>query len=624
MAVQFDSHPLLPKDLREQILANVRAALAAPLGQLGTVDVQDLAAAPPEWGPLVKKFAKEGWPALDGSRELTGAKTHFLRVLVRGGRYRLEARQHDGSTGLTSPLVRANETAAPEMVGRLAGLVVAPDFGPVGTVEMIEGDPGFVKVTFRGGRLRGLEKFVHAGDVFAVAAVLEQARPTPPGARGTRGRPPVVDETPVRVGRPREYTLLRAEAALSDGACRCRVFTRFENAFPTGRGVIGVRCMKLATIEGAVVVRVVDPSGAPAAAGGLLQVRASDVDFTDRPDPRDELKLRNGVFQSVRPLRNVACVVVGLGTAREERFPVPVLGAGPVTVRFAVNADEAARAAGERECTDFWSRVIAAQEAQRALAKAISRLIGAGKNKDALERATAGLAAAAAADRELAAELDRLKQTPVAKDKRVAELLDDAGEKLRAIRDGRGPIEKTTQDLTAAVARSEDPTRFEKEFRAKELNRQIAQHVERGEILEALDLYDELYDLVKQPEIKDRKARLAEDWQPRNAEHKAARDYITDAWRKLTGLVEIKGGLERLKEAAAVLTKNDDRLGLLNLLASFETTYGKLKDILDTVDPSAEGGQATLKDIEAISKDLRLIEGETHATLKKLEILKGK
>ena len=43
--------------------------------------------------------------------------------------------------------------------------------------------------------------------------------------------------------------LLRAEGPAADGACKFQVLTGYRNPFPTGRNVLGSRCMKLATVE---------------------------------------------------------------------------------------------------------------------------------------------------------------------------------------------------------------------------------------------------------------------------------------------------------------------------------------------------------------------------------------
>ncbi len=149
VVVQFAAGPLFPPAARAQLLTDTRAALQPTLGALGTVEVFDLDAIPEAArDPLTREFAATGWPALDSPkfRELTGVKTHFLKLSGERGAVKLEARQHDGSTGLALPVVRVNETRDPQTVNRLAGLLLARDFGPTATVQVPETESDTVAV----------------------------------------------------------------------------------------------------------------------------------------------------------------------------------------------------------------------------------------------------------------------------------------------------------------------------------------------------------------------------------------------------------------------------------------------------------------------------------------------
>jgi hypothetical protein len=626
VVVRFDPSPHLKPDFRQQILHDIKGSLQPKLGEVGRVEVLDLDSVPEDRRePLWQEFAKDGWPALDSPkfRELTGVKTHFLKVSVSNGGYRLEARQHDGSTGLTSPAVRTKETRAPEFVARLAGLILDRDFGPVGTVERIEKEPDAVRVRFRGGAIPGFDRLVKPGDIFAVALIREQAKAAPPQAQPKGPQPRfggrTADTVKMAVGQPQQFVLLRAAGPVTDGWCKCQVLTGYSNPFPYGRGILGSRCLKLATVEAPVELRVVDQQGKPQVTSQLLSVRATDLDFTVPPDSRDALEMRGGVFRSPRPLRNVACVVVSLGSGRQVPFAVPVLGEGPVTIRFDAKPEDAAKAAFERACEDLRGRVAEARTAQIELVKALTRLIVAGKNLEAMERATAGLASLDSADKDLTAELDKLKKQPEASDPSAAPILEAADRQLEAIRAGRGGIADKQKELQAAVAKANDPVRFEKEFRANELNNRIKQLIEAGEIPEALELYDELFNVTKNPEVKERKEKLAKDWEPKDDTHRKARTYVTDEWRKVSGLAAFKSAVQPLTEAAGVLAKYDDRLGLRNLLSSFEPAYAKLKEVLDTLDPNSESDRAAVKEVQTVTQALRKIEDDARTKLKQLE-----
>src|SRR5262245_6487366 len=93
-------HPLITPDFRERLKRDILAALQTGLGPLGTVEVADLADVLREKGgePLLEQFADKGFAGLDSPRDLTGTKTHFLRLEYRDGQFRLESRQYDGFT----------------------------------------------------------------------------------------------------------------------------------------------------------------------------------------------------------------------------------------------------------------------------------------------------------------------------------------------------------------------------------------------------------------------------------------------------------------------------------------------------------------------------------------------
>ena len=118
--LKIQPHPLLSPTFRDQLKRDLEAALQPSLGTLGTVEVIDLASTPRDhWDPLWQQFDDKGFAALESPRDLTGVKTHFLKLEYRDGLYQLEARQHDGFTGISSgyagfgsPVIRKQSTRA--------------------------------------------------------------------------------------------------------------------------------------------------------------------------------------------------------------------------------------------------------------------------------------------------------------------------------------------------------------------------------------------------------------------------------------------------------------------------------------------------------------------------------
>src|SRR5437762_11913940 len=227
--------------------------------------------------------------ALDAPRDLTGVKTHFLRLEVRDGAFHLGSRQHDGFTGLASPGVRRQSTRSPELVGRLAGIMLDRDFGLAGTAEPIadKDKPNEALVRIRGGQLGPLERFVKVGDVFAVSQLQRTNRPAPPPARTATGKviaPPPGSVPPEGfTAAARDFTLLRVLEPPKEGAVRCKVLTRYVAGLPAAPRVAGYRCMKLATVEAPLSVRLVGGDGRAHEKASVVNVRASG-DFDVKAD----------------------------------------------------------------------------------------------------------------------------------------------------------------------------------------------------------------------------------------------------------------------------------------------------------------------------------------------------
>ena len=98
------------------------------LGNLGTVDVVTK-------HPLLKEVHKHGLlRALNGWKKPSPFKTHFVLVGFSGVHYEVRARQHDGLTGLNTPVVRRDRTRDRAFVARTAALLVERDFGLLGTI----------------------------------------------------------------------------------------------------------------------------------------------------------------------------------------------------------------------------------------------------------------------------------------------------------------------------------------------------------------------------------------------------------------------------------------------------------------------------------------------------------
>lgn len=621
IVIQTRPHPLLTPAFRDGLRRDLLAALQPALGPLGTVEVFDLDSVPPgDREALWQEFMEKGFAALDAPRDLTGVKTHFLRIEVRDGVYHLESRQHDGFVGLASPVVRKQSTRAPELVGRTAGLMIDRDFGLAGTIEPIPGTVEQVMVRFRGGKLAPLDRWVKEGDIFAVSQIMRANRPAPPPVRSATGKiiapPPGSVPPPALTPAVRKYTLLRVAEKPADGAAKCTALTQFENAVAPGANVAGYRCLKLSTVTAPVSVRLITGGGG-AASIPVANVRATDRGFDVPSETRDFLAFRNGLYRSSRPLSGVACVTVALGETRRERFPVPILGTEPVTLQFAVNEQAEEKAAFERAVLAVSTRAADARIGQATCFKAVADLIVAKKNADALARARAGFEAADTAVKVLSDEVQQLK--PQADKSPGSEnLLNAVEQQLAAIRETNRQLADRIKDLEAVVAKANDPANVGREVQAQAVNTRINLLLARGEVDEALAAYAQLVTLLPDDaEVKSRRDKLAAEWKPKDDAHAKAREYMTKTWPALATITDLRDSLPQLRNAVDACKKAGDKYAFrrfLSILGGFPT---KLAELIKDLDAGAAGDLKLLEDVKSIREVVGKLEQEIVEYLKK-------
>jgi hypothetical protein len=134
--VKFGDQPTFTKAFRTELRKEVLTALQTGLGANGSVEAIDLAdIAVAQRDPITKLVADKGLEALDGVNSVTSGKTHYVTVDFAEGKYQLRARQYDGTCGFVTPIIRKSSHADRTFIPRLVGLMVAQDFGVVGTLE---------------------------------------------------------------------------------------------------------------------------------------------------------------------------------------------------------------------------------------------------------------------------------------------------------------------------------------------------------------------------------------------------------------------------------------------------------------------------------------------------------
>ncbi|MCS6866618.1 MAG: hypothetical protein RMJ56_02815 [Gemmataceae bacterium] len=615
-------HPHISDDFRNRLKRDIFAALQTGLGPLGTVELIDLAdpAWPRDkWDPLWQQFDDKGFAALDLPRDLTGSKTHFLRVEYRDGQFHLEARQYDGFTGLSSPLVRSQSVYAPEQVGRVAGILLDRDFGIVGTVEPLAGSKELVKVILRAADLGPVQQGVKIGDVLALAGVRKTNRPAPVERTATgklKLPPPGATPPPALSSTPRDFTYLRVIDVVPDGTLRCAVFTRYENALPTTGGIVGYRCMKLGTVKAPVAIRLIRGDGTANRTALNIEVRANDTAFPNlaTPNPREVCKFNptTAQFHSERPLAGIACITVAQGR-QVKQFPVPILSDQPISLPFDDNPATADRAEYERAVYAAAAATADARLSQTVCFETVTRLLNkqtkAG-NKEALEHAQRGYETADAAYKFLSDELARLKEQSE-KSPTAAPLLERIEQSLATLQQYNRQLEEHIRKIKKVVERENNPALAAKEVQAEELNARIAILLSHGEAEQALAAYDQLILLLPEnPELKERRDKLAAEWKVQDAAHQQARDYLLKIWPTVATIADFKDNLDRIRAAVDTCKAKGDKLTLRKLLTIFVASRTKLQDLAAALDGTQEADRKLILDATEVGKRMAALEKE--------------
>jgi hypothetical protein len=243
-------HRLLTPVFQERVKNELHDTLQAAFGDLAEVEVT-------REHPRLKEVERDGLQqALDAWTDVDNVKTHFVLIDYLDGQYEIQARQHDGYTGLASAVVRRVllPDSDRELVARTAGLLVNEDFGLVGTLTAHGADDN-VQVTLRGSGLGvPLDRWVKEGEVFDVVQVAGA------GAAERATRVP--------------WTVLRVQHGPDNGVCTCQAFYALRTSpIKDGPGIKGYRCLKLTTTRGPLRLRLVQ-----AGARGVVPVPTQHID----------------------------------------------------------------------------------------------------------------------------------------------------------------------------------------------------------------------------------------------------------------------------------------------------------------------------------------------------------
>jgi hypothetical protein len=524
--------------------------------------------------------------ALEGWKEVGPQKTHFVLIDFKNGQYEIQAGQHDGLTGLASPVARLARTPDRQFVARTAALMIDRDFGLVGTLEANARGPE-VKVMLKAGSLGiPMEKWLKKEDVFAISQIKKV------GGNQRSFRVP--------------WALLKVIEEPKDGECRCQLFNRFKDPLEKGPGVLGYRCIKLGTITAPLHFRLVNAKDMMAVAGQAVAVSAGD--FSAKPKEERSTQA-DGSIHSRDVFQNIAFVrVLDAGGETRAQIPVEILDDRTVICPYSMTPQ--AEAQGQFEVTRrrLFNRLYESHLAEDQLIQELNRLIEDHKGKEALDTSQRGLKAMDSDIANYADELGSLKK--IAKDlpKGTSRVdLSEGEQRLAELKTRRKDLQDFSDKLNEALQEASSPEK--QQLRAKVLKARLLEN--DGEIEKAIQLYESIAQKEGDQSISSHVKKLKERWQAKDENHRRARNFIYGAWPNYRTSAEMKAHMDEARKAFQTCRDAGDKLSPVKLLKANIAHTDQLNKEKEGLEPEKnEDDRDKFQTIADVADDLgKLTEG---------------
>ncbi len=586
-------HRLLTDVFRDRVERELRDGLQASLGELARVEVvRD--------HPRLPEVLDKGLQrALDGWKERSEVKTHFVLIDFSGSHYEIQARQHDGLTGQASPVVRRDRTRDRDFVARVASLLVDRDFGMVGTVvgSSASTEQELFKVQLHGGALDvPLERWVKKDDVFAVV-------PAPPGSVAVQAEPFAF----LQVVQP-------PEATSHNGTCLCRFYHRRRIG-----SIVGYRCLKLATMKAPVRLRLAqlkaDGSSGPLQDLVMVEVRRHGFDPKETPAAVGQTDPAGG-FESVQRggqlirFDQVAFVTIKKGRDTFAQVPLVLVEDRLVGLTVQITTDPGALLAEHR---DAWTqKVRESYLVQAGIFEEINKLSAKPDTRaQAMQRAEEGLKRTQEDYRRLLAD----QQDLLAEAGRQKPDLTEGEKFLKQLKTGEEELQGHLARMRKIEEEENDPKR--KEWRTL---------VEQGLLLEkelefekAIALYKRiLQEGFQNEELQKHVADLEKRWNTEDPNLKEARRFIYNVWPKL----DTPGLKKRITEAEAALQTcitAKDLIGPQKMAKVILVHATRLSDEQKQLNEVNIDDEKPLRDIKVLLPQLRKLNEEIEVYLEKAQ-----
>lgn len=597
VVLRVADHPLLTTVFKEQLQRelgdSLRDALGTSLVQLDVVTTH----------PILDEVDKRGLhAALESYKNAEPGKTHVVLVDYVGGKYEVKSGQHDGLTGLATPVIRRarlDDPAGRQLVARTAALMVQRDFGLVGTVVGDTRNPNQVRIALKGGKLGvPFDTWVKPNDVFALVQVNRLG-----------GAQPV-----------RDAVLQVVEPPDKDGACVCRLFARHYDADPASRlgtvaGVEGYRCLKLGTADAPLRLRLVNDRGLP---HFRLQVKVIRGGFD--PAGRELLYTastnREGYVETPKAVSQLACVVVQNGDAVVARIPVPIWE-DHVAVRALVLDANSTRLAELIALRDRYNRRLDdAIQLQQDLGGTLVNLLGKKQHEEALAEARKGLARLQgdlsdldAEQRALALEVDRSKTE--------AKFPEDAAKDLLADGGRRQHLDAAQQQLKEFIA--DWSAQVQRGAAQKELAGMVAQarllKTNEARYDDAIKLYEQAFKQYgAPPELEKELRELKAAWELKpNPEHADARRWIYHTWPELKTPDKMLGGMDAARKHFEACKAAGDRLTPRKMLLTGMEHVKQVQQQMAGLRTDREEQRQQFETLKTVREGLKKLLDDVHA-----------
>jgi hypothetical protein len=598
VVLRIAENRLFTPAFRDMFKRQLQDGLQAALGDLAHVKILH------EHRLLKEIEAKGLQAALDNYTALSNSKTHFVLLDFVNGRYELQTRQHDGFTGLSSPVVRRSSTAQRPLVPRLAALLIDEDFGLAGTVDMERMKTGktdtTVEIRLKGGALGApLDHWLQKDQVFAVSQILQ-------GGRAQRSF-------------HMDWTLLQVMEAPHGALCQCRVLSKWNDPLPRGAGVLGYRCLKLGTTRAPLSLRIVkDDTLKTPVSGVQVLITQRGFEGTSLLEPETATTKTDGLVQSQKKFENIAFVrIYNTGPVFLARAPIEILEGVTITLPVSVDPELAAQGELLDRRKRWLSRLADSMTVARYLTQRLNAMNVAGQSSESrLARAQQGLKALQTAIANLTTERDALRAASAGKASQANPLdLKEGEERLQALQDQCADLERYIGQLQENITKEKDPSRRQwQNMMAK------ADHLEReAEFGKAIELYQQVLDQSgDNPKLRGHLEALKRAWATKSEVHAKAREFIYQVWPNQQTAAQMKARLEEARQAFQVCKEAGDTLSPRKLLMTFVEHTRRLEQEVETLRPDQkEDDRKTAQTIVDLTKELQKFNDKAKEYLEK-------